>query len=78
MMMVTEKKKSSENNIKEISLKKTAKRVQGAKGHKKGGGGNGGGIIRQFSQKARLPDLHLFMLSWAISLQTGIVYRESG
>lgn len=73
-------KKSSENNIKEISFKKkkTRKKSAGCKRRQKGSGGNGGGIIRQFSQKARLPDLHLFMLSWAILLQTGIVYRESG
>lgn len=82
MMMVPEKKAlkttSKRFPLKKTHKKKKRKKSAGCKRTQKGGGGNGGGIIRQFSQKARLPDLHLFMLSWAILLQTGIVYRESG
>lgn len=79
MMMVPEKKalKTTSKRF-PLKKKKTRKKSAGCKRTQKGSGGNGGGIIRQFSQKARLPDLHLFMLSWAILLQTGIVYRESG
>lgn len=79
-MMVPEKKalKTTSKRFPLKKKKKTRKKSAGCKRRQKGSGGNGGGIIRQFSQKARLPDLHLFMLSWAILLQTGIVYRESG
>lgn len=74
--MIVPEKKALKTTSKRFPLKK--KKSAGCKRTQKGSGGNGGGIIRQFSQKARLPDMHLFMLSWAILLQTGIVYRESG
>lgn len=78
MMMVPEKKALKTTSKRFPLKKKNRKKSAGCKRRQKGSGGNGGGIIRQFSQKAQLPDLHLFMLSWAILLQTGIVYRESG